>query len=323
MKKLHGFRVQIAALAAAAAMVPAFHGAAQADEYPSKTIEVITHAGHGGGTDVTTRMMMLRARRELGQDMVVVNKRGGGGAAALEYYRTIPADGYSILTFTVGHAAVMAKGQGGMMIEELRPIARGTDDPQILMTKCGTYAGAKDFVAKQKEAPITYGVTHLGNIDDVSAFMFAKKGGLMTPKMLPFDGGGELATQLVAGAVDAGVLNLAEASAQIDAGEICPTVVLADERMSKIPDVPTAKELGIPVSFSTVRGFAVHADTPPEVAEKIEMALLKAMNHSVYQGFLTSVGLDASSVAGSDIWGPQIQTTVNEMAAALKELGFI
>ena len=298
-------------------------GIAAAEEFPAKTIEVVTHAGNGGGTDVTTRMMMLRARRELGQDMVIVNKRGGGGAAALEYYKTLPTDGYTILTFTVGHAAVVAKGQGGMKIEDLRPIARGTDDPQILMTKCGTYADAADFVAKQKQAPITYGVTHLGNIDDVSAFMFAKKGGLKTPKMLPFDGGGELATQLVAGAVDAGVLNLAEASAQIEAGEICPTVVLADARMAKIPDVPTAKELGIPVSFSTVRGFAVHADTPPEVAEKIEAALLKSMNHTVYQGFLTSVGLDATSVAGSDVWGPQIETTVNEMEAALKELGFI
>ena len=67
----------------------------------------------------------------------------------------------------------------------------------------------------------------------------------------------------------------------------------------------------------------MHADTPPEIAEKIEAALLKAMNHTVYQGFLTSVGLDSTSVAGSDVWGPQIQTTVNEMAAALKELGFI
>ena len=298
-------------------------GWAQADEYPSKTVEVVTHAGNGGGTDVTTRMMMLRARRELGQDMVVVNKKGGGGVAALEYYKTIPADGYTILTFTVGHAAVMAKGQGGMKIEDLRPIARGTDDPQILMTKCGTYSSAEDFVAKQKQEAITYGVTHLGNIDDVSAFMFAKKGGMKTPNMLPFDGGAELATQLVAGAVEAGVLNLAEASSQIDAGEICPTVVLADQRMSKIPDVPTAKEMGIPVSFSTVRGFAVHADTPPEVAEKIEAALLKSMNHSVYQGFLTSVGLDSNSVAGSDVWGPQMKTTVNEMNEALSELGFI
>ena len=97
-----------------------------AEEFPAKTIEVVTHAGNGGGTDVTTRMMMLRARRELGQDMVVVNKRGGGGAAALEYYKTVPADGYTILTFTVGHAAVMAKGQGGMTLEDLRPIARAT-----------------------------------------------------------------------------------------------------------------------------------------------------------------------------------------------------
>ena len=59
-----------------------------ADDYPSKTIEVVTHAGNGGGTDVTTRMMMLRARRELKTDMVIVNKKGGGGASALEYYKT-------------------------------------------------------------------------------------------------------------------------------------------------------------------------------------------------------------------------------------------
>ena len=148
----------VALIAATAGLVG---NVALADEYPSKTIEVVTHAGNGGGTDVTTRMMMLRARRELKTDMVVVNKKGGGGAAALEFYKTVPADGYTILTFTVGHAAVMAKGQGGMKIEDLRPIARGTDDPQILMTKCGTYASAEDFVANQKEAPITYGVPTL------------------------------------------------------------------------------------------------------------------------------------------------------------------
>ena len=61
------------ALLSATAIVAA--DVAIADEYPTKTIEVVTHAGNGGGTDVTTRMMMLRARRELGQDMVIVNKR--------------------------------------------------------------------------------------------------------------------------------------------------------------------------------------------------------------------------------------------------------
>ena len=37
-------------------------------------VEVITHAGAGGGTDVNSRMMMIRTRRTLKQDMVVVNK---------------------------------------------------------------------------------------------------------------------------------------------------------------------------------------------------------------------------------------------------------
>jgi tripartite-type tricarboxylate transporter receptor subunit TctC len=306
---------------AAALMLAA--GAAAAEDYPSKTIEVVTHAGNGGGTDVTTRMMMLRARRELKQDMVVVNKAGGGGAVAMDYYLDVPADGHSILTFTIGHAATLAKGETKMTLDDIRPIARGTDDPQILMVRCGVYADAADFVAKQKEAPITYGTTHLGNIDDVSAFMFTVKGGMQTPKILPFDGGGELATQLVAGAVDAAVLNLAEAGSQIEAGDVCPIVVLADERMSALPDVSTAKEMGIPVSFSTVRGFVVHKDTPDEVAEKIEKALLKSVKHTVYQGFLTSVGLDSTSVVGSEQWGDQLSVMVTDMQAALKELGFI
>ncbi|EFO31218.1 hypothetical protein TRICHSKD4_3448 [Roseibium sp. TrichSKD4] len=311
-------------LASVALAAIALTGAsAQAEDYPSRTIEVITHAGNGGGTDVTARMMMLRARRELGEDMVVLNKKGGGGAVAMDHYLDVPADGHAILVFTIGHAATVAKGKTKLTLDDIRPIARGTDDPQILMVRCGEYDNAEAFVAVQKDNALSYGTTHLGNINDVSAFMFTTKGGLQTPKIVPFDGGGELATQLLAGAVDVAVLNLAEAGSQIDAGEVCPIVVLADNRMNGLPDVSTAKELGIDVSFSTVRGFVVHKNTPDEVAEKIEASLFKAMNHGVYQGFLESVGLDSTSVAGSDVWGAQINAMTNDMNAALKELGFI
>jgi tripartite-type tricarboxylate transporter receptor subunit TctC len=305
------------------AVATIFAGTAIAQEFPSKTIEVVTHAGNGGGTDVTTRMMMLRARRTIGADMVVVNKKGAGGAVAMDYYLDVPADGYTILTFTIGHAATVAKGETKMKLSDVRPIARGTDDPQILMVKCGAYSSAEDFVAQQKRKGIIYGTTHLGNIDDVSAYMFTKKGDMKAPKILPFDGGGELATQLVAGAVDVAVLNLAEAGSQIEAGDVCPMVVLADNRMAALPDVSTAKEMGIDVSFSTVRGFVVHKDTPDDVAEKIEQALLKAMNHTIYQGFLSSVGLDSTSVVGSKEWGNQLTTMVADMESALKELGII
>ena len=98
-------------------------------------------------------MMMLRARRTLKQDMVVVNKRGGGGAAAMNYFMTRPADGNTIMTFTVGHAITMSSGKTKLRVEDMAPIARGTNDPQILMVSCkaSPYKTPEEFVAGMKK----------------------------------------------------------------------------------------------------------------------------------------------------------------------------
>lgn len=313
----------VKSVTAAAIGALAFSATALAEDFPSKTIEVITHAGAGGGTDVTSRMMMLRGRRELKTDMVVVNKRGGNGAAAMNYFKTRPADGYALLAFTSGHAITMAKGKTQLAVEEMAPIARGTDDPQILMVNCKTspYKTSDDFVKGMKTTKLKFGTTNAGGIDHITAYVFAKKGGLMQPDIVPFKGGGEVATQLVAGAVDVGVLNLSEASAQIEAGDICPLVVLAEERMAPIPDAKTAKEMGIDAIFSTIRGFVTHAGVDEAKRKVLEEKLVSAMNHSVYQGFLTSVGLDKTSVTGSERWAAQIKKMIADMKPAIKEMG--
>ncbi|MEL6374310.1 MAG: tripartite tricarboxylate transporter substrate binding protein [Pseudomonadota bacterium] len=300
-----------------------FGALALAADFPAKTIEVVTHAGAGGGTDVTSRMMMLRSRRVLKADMVVVNKRGGNGAAAMQFFKTRPADGHTIMAFTIGHAITMAKGKTTLNVDEMAPIARGTDDPQILMVNCkrSAYKTPEDFVAGMKKTKLKFGTTNAGGIDHISAYVFAKKGGLMQPTIVPFKGGGEVATQLVAGSVDVGVLNLSEASAQIESGDICPLVILGVARMGPIPKAKTAKELGIDVVFSTVRGFVTHAKTDPAKIAILEKGLVKAMQHSVYQGFLTSVGLDKTSVVGSKAWGEQIKKMIEDMKPAIKEMG--
>jgi putative tricarboxylic transport membrane protein len=140
---------------------------------------------------------------------------------------------------------------------------------------------------------------------------------------VPFKGGGELATQLVAGSIDVGVLNLSEASAQIDAGDICPMVVLDDNRMAPIPDVKTAIEMGVDVKFATVRGFVTHAAVDDAKAEKLESSMLKAMDHSIYQAYLTTSGLDKSSVLGAEARGKQINDLLSALIPAAKEMGLV
>ena len=115
----------LATIAVGLAAIALTGTATEAGDKPA--IEVITHAGAGGGTDVNSRMMMLRSRRTLKQDMVVVNKRGGGGALAMNYFSTRPADGNTIMTFTVGHAITMAKGKTKLKVEDMAPLARGTN----------------------------------------------------------------------------------------------------------------------------------------------------------------------------------------------------
>jgi len=110
----HIYRLIMSGVVATAGVMACAQSDVQAADKPA--IEVITHAGAGGGTDVNSRMMMLRGRRTLKQDMVVVNKRGGGGAAAMNYFMSRPADGNTIMTFTVGHAITMSMGKTKLKI---------------------------------------------------------------------------------------------------------------------------------------------------------------------------------------------------------------
>ena len=73
----------------------------------------MTHAGVGGGTDITARMMMVQAPGEFETELVVANKVGGSGAAALAYARSQAAsDGHTILLVTQTHLLTHAAEQG-------------------------------------------------------------------------------------------------------------------------------------------------------------------------------------------------------------------
>ena len=324
MKKMKMLLSAGTAAAAVAGVMALTATPAISDDKPA--IEVITHAGAGGGTDVNSRMMMIRTRRHLKQDMVVVNKRGGGGAAAMNYFASRPADGNTVMTFTVGHAISMAAGKTKLKVEDMAPIARGTNDPQILMVNCknSKYKTPEEFVAGMKNGDkLTFGGTQSGTIDHITVYLWAKKLGQPMPNYVPFGGGGELATQLVAGAVDVGTLNLSEASAPVDAGDICPLVILGDNEMAPIPAAKTAKSMGIDLVLSTTRGFVTHTGVSEERRAEMEAAMAKAMDHGLYQAYLANSGLDSTSPMASGPWGEQIKMMVGEFGPALKEMGLV
>ena len=143
-------RRQFMTSAAAATGVLCLPSRAQ-EKFPSKPIEVVTHSGAGGGTDITARMMMVHAPGVFGTELVVANRVGGAGAAALAYAQSRPRDGYTILLVTQSHLLTILQGKSPVKYDEFVALARATADPQVLMVgKSSPFKTAQDLLAAAK-----------------------------------------------------------------------------------------------------------------------------------------------------------------------------
>lgn len=291
------------------------------EKFPSKPIEVVTHSGAGGGTDITARMMMVHAPGVFGTELVVANRVGGSGAAALAYAATKPRDGHTILLVTQSHLLTILSGKTQVKYEDLVALGRATADPQILMVgKSSPIKDGRDLVAAGKTKKLKVGVTHIGSIDHISLVGFARKAALQSPTAVPFRGGGDIVVNVVSGNLDFGMLNYSEAESQIKAGDVRPVMVLSAQRLKVLPNVPTAKELGIDAEYATVRGFVTLKGTPEAVVKTLEDGLMKSMQGQMYSTYIETSGQAADSVAGRATWQAQLDAMYKEAEAELKSL---
>ena len=294
---------------------------AEDEAYPCD-LEVVIHSKYGGGTDTTARMMMIRSRRNLGVEMNVVSKRGGSGASAQNYVLSKPADGCTIMALTQTHLYTMVRGKSDMKIGDLVGVARAMDDPTfIAVSSSSDLKSLEDLVKASNEKPLNWGVAQIGGTEHIGLALFSKAAGIKY-KPVALGSGMQMVQGLMSGAIDATLPNVSEAKEQVAEGALRPLAVMARERLSDYPDVPTTFELGYDVATSTTRGYAVRAGTPPERIEALSKGLTKAMKHDTFASYLKGSGLDPeASVAGSDVWTAQLQEEYAKAAVALEELG--
>jgi tripartite-type tricarboxylate transporter receptor subunit TctC len=312
----------IAAIAGLAAGVASAPLPAQ-DSFPSRAIDIVTHASPGGGTDTTARSLLRGARAALGQNMAVVPRTGGGGVVAMNYVNSRPRDGHTVLAITPTHLFAIARGQGPFGIDDLIPVARATDDPIVVTVRSTSDVETlDDLIALGRERPIKWGTTQIGGIDHVAGAVLAQVVGTQL-SVVPFAGGGEIVTNLMGRSIDAAGLNLTEALDQIERGEFRALAVMAEQRMDAIPDVPTAMELGYDLLFSTVRGYVVLRGTPEAHVAALERGLLAGMQDPSYRAYLDGAGLSPSGIAGREVWAAQLANMYRDARQAMIDLGIV
>jgi tripartite-type tricarboxylate transporter receptor subunit TctC len=95
--KIREVRCKMSLLASCAFLVIGSIAPVLAQDYPTKTIQIINPFPPGAVTDIVARILAPKMSGLFGQQVVIVNKAGGGGAVGIQAARDAAPDGYTIL----------------------------------------------------------------------------------------------------------------------------------------------------------------------------------------------------------------------------------
>ena len=289
--------LQLASLALFALNVASALPALAQDEYPSRPITLLVPFPPGGVADAVGRPVAEAMGRALKQSMVVENKGGAGGGIGMAQVAKSKADGYSLLmalssVVVLPEADKVLRRNPMFTLDQLKPIARFTADPTVLVVRADspwkTYA---EFMAAVKAKPGTMTFGSSGNYGTMHVPMEQLK--IATNSFMlhvPYTGAGPAVLAVLAGQVDAVSTGPSSVVQQIRAGKMRALAHWGEGRLAALPDVPSLKELGVPISYSQWAGLFVPAGTPEPVVAKLRQAARMAADDARAKQALASAG---------------------------------
>ncbi|WP_313696575.1 tripartite tricarboxylate transporter substrate binding protein [Achromobacter sp.] len=314
-------------IAAAAFAVPSFASAQAADSYPSKPIRLIIPYPPGGATDVIGRIVGQRLSDEIGGQVVIENRGGAGGnIGAAEVARAAP-DGYTLLMGALTSHSVMATLEKDTIPYDLRkdfapagvvgfvPLVAVVNPklPIKSLSELVTYAkanpGKLNFASSGAGAPQRMAMELFKQIAGVNIVHVA------------YRGSGPAMTDLVGGQVETMTETVPAAISFIKSGQLRPLAVLTPQRVSMLPDIPTAEEQGFSgFNVSSLFGVMAPAGTPAPIVAKINKALTTALSKDDAKAQLLQQGVyaDALDVEASKA---RLNAEIEQWAKVIREGG--
>jgi len=282
-------------LAAGAVAMPAVPRVAGAQSYPTRPITMIVTAPAGGGADAVGRILGESMRVSLGQPVVIENVSGAGGTIGVGRLARAANDGYTVAlgSWTQFVASGVSYALPYNLLTDFEPIGLLTTQPHLIVAKKAMPADdLKDLIAWLKANPdkASAGTNGVGTPQHVAAIFFQSKTGTRFG-FVPYRGGAPALQDLMAGQIDLIFAPASDAAALVRAGSIKAYAVMAKNRTTVAPKVPTVDEAGMPgVYMSSWSGFWAPGRTPKGVIAKLNTAVIEALAKATVRARLADLG---------------------------------
>ncbi|NDV51155.1 MULTISPECIES: tripartite tricarboxylate transporter substrate binding protein [unclassified Salipiger] len=278
-------------------------GAAMAQDYPEKPIEVIVGYSAGGGTDVMARTAAPFIEKYLGDgaSLVVKNMPGASGQIGVTEVANADPDGYTLGTFNLpGMMARTIDRKADYSADSFTYLANVVNDPNVIVTSKRSGIETMDqLVEEARENPgaVTVGMSSLGGDDH---FMLIKLQNLTETEftIVPFRGSAPARTALMGGHVAMGILNISEVASFQD--DLNVLGIATTERSDFAPDLPTFAEQGYELVNGSMRGFVAPKGLPEDVEAKLLAAFEQLDGDEEFLAAMAATSNPVEVVTGND-----------------------
>jgi tripartite-type tricarboxylate transporter receptor subunit TctC len=254
---------------------------AAADDWPNRPIHFVVPLPAGGSTDVAARIVGDYLSRTFGQQVVVENRAGANTNIGMEYVAKSAPDGYTIL---IGTDAVSSNRFIYKMnfdpLRDLVPVVELSRQAVALAAHPSlgvtTLAGLTALAKQQAGMRFATG-SGIGSLHAMVALWYAKLAGV-TLVQVPYRGGAEMITDLVAGHVQLGSIGTTPLIPYYKTGALNLLAQSMATRSQSLPNVPTFEELGMTgLVIDQRNGVFAPIGTPAEIVARLNSEISEAL----------------------------------------------
>jgi tripartite-type tricarboxylate transporter receptor subunit TctC len=267
------------------------------DTWPSRPVTLIVPFTPGTTSDVIARGLAQSLSESLGQPVIVENKGGAGGNIAGTFVARANPDGYTLLFATTGPAATNKLMYQHMDFDPERdfaPVVLVGKSPVIITARPDApFSTLKEFIAYARANPDKVTAAYAGNgtLGHVTGELLQQNAGIKFSHA-QYRGTGDILVDLLSSRIDIAIDSMAAYVPPIQAGKIKPLAMAGQSRWSKLPDIPTVSESGLP-GFEASVWYAVLAPkgTSSEIVAKLNAATNAYLQSATGKSYLDNLGV--------------------------------
>jgi tripartite-type tricarboxylate transporter receptor subunit TctC len=270
----------------------------RADNYPTRLVTILVPYSAGGTSDIFARIVAKGLRTRLGQTFIIENRPGAGGQLATQAVARSASDGYTLL---VTNEAPITTGPSVRSkvpydpINDFTPISIAATLPFFLVVRSDlAVKSVADLISlsKAKRGVLTYGSTGIGGVSHLVTEAFSSMNEI---KLLhiPYKGGPEAMTDLIAGRIDLFFSIPSTAFPQLMNPKVRFLAVASSTRNPNAPHVPTFAEEGVAdFVFGSWFGLLGPGKLPKDIVLKLNKGMVEILNEAETKKIIADQGAD-------------------------------